>query len=215
VRVSCNCRMVVIFGFGPGGPGDQGEVAPRVCPNCHNKVFLHHVRSKKSARQAPNWASRATRLPRRTAAARQGSRATARDADDRAGSAVAERPDEIPAAAGTALTGRALTSFDPDGIRDPPVCPAGRRLRPCQAGPAGQHRARVDDLGRRRADQTGGPMTRASGKGRGHAVSEWRPERRNNDPAVRPATSDRSRRGGARLAAVAGRWAVVAAAGGS
>jgi hypothetical protein len=43
-------RMVVIFGFGPGSPEDQGEVAPFVCPNCHNQVFLHHVRSKKSVR---------------------------------------------------------------------------------------------------------------------------------------------------------------------
>jgi uncharacterized protein YbaR (Trm112 family) len=42
--------MVVIFGFGPGHPEDQGEVAPCVCPNCHNQVFLHHVRSKKSVR---------------------------------------------------------------------------------------------------------------------------------------------------------------------
>jgi hypothetical protein len=40
--------MVVIFGFGPGSPEDQGEVAPCACPNCHNQVFLHHVRSKKS-----------------------------------------------------------------------------------------------------------------------------------------------------------------------
>jgi hypothetical protein len=38
---------VVIFGFGPGKPEDLGEVAPSVCPNCHNQVFLHHVRSKK------------------------------------------------------------------------------------------------------------------------------------------------------------------------
>ena len=45
-----NDRMVVIFGFGPGSPEDQGEVAPCVCPNCHNQVFLHHVRSKKSVR---------------------------------------------------------------------------------------------------------------------------------------------------------------------
>jgi uncharacterized protein YbaR (Trm112 family) len=43
-------RMVVIFGFGPGSPEDQGEVAPHVCPNCHNQVFLHHIRSKKSVR---------------------------------------------------------------------------------------------------------------------------------------------------------------------
>jgi Short C-terminal domain/zinc-ribbon family len=44
-----NCR-VVIFGFGPGKQEDLGEVAPIVCPNCHNQVFLHHVRSKKSVR---------------------------------------------------------------------------------------------------------------------------------------------------------------------
>ena len=43
-------RMVVIFGFGRGSPEDQGEVAPCVCPNCHNQVFLHRVRSKKSVR---------------------------------------------------------------------------------------------------------------------------------------------------------------------
>ena len=42
--------MVVIFGFGPGHPDDLGEVAPCVCPNCHNQVSLHHVRSKKSVR---------------------------------------------------------------------------------------------------------------------------------------------------------------------
>jgi hypothetical protein len=42
--------MVVIFGFGAGSPEDQGEVAPCVCPNCHNQVFLHHIRSKKSVR---------------------------------------------------------------------------------------------------------------------------------------------------------------------
>jgi len=39
--------MVVIFGFGAGKGEDLGEVAPSVCPNCHNQVFLHHVRSKK------------------------------------------------------------------------------------------------------------------------------------------------------------------------
>jgi uncharacterized protein YbaR (Trm112 family) len=41
---------MVIFGVGPGHPEDLGEVAPCVCPNCHNQVFLHHVRSKKSVR---------------------------------------------------------------------------------------------------------------------------------------------------------------------
>lgn len=39
---------MVIFGFGPGKAEDLGEVAPCVCPNCHNQVFLHHIRSKKS-----------------------------------------------------------------------------------------------------------------------------------------------------------------------
>ncbi len=39
---------MVIFGFGPGKAEDLGEVAPCVCPNCRNQVFLHHVRSKKS-----------------------------------------------------------------------------------------------------------------------------------------------------------------------
>jgi hypothetical protein len=42
--------MVVVFGFGPGKQEDLGEVAPAVCPNCHNQGFLHHVRSKKSVR---------------------------------------------------------------------------------------------------------------------------------------------------------------------
>jgi len=39
--------MVVIFGFGRGSPEDLGEVAPGVCPNCHNQVYFHHVQSKK------------------------------------------------------------------------------------------------------------------------------------------------------------------------
>ena len=34
---------MVIFGFGPGKQEDLGEVAPSVCPNCHNQVFFHHV----------------------------------------------------------------------------------------------------------------------------------------------------------------------------
>jgi hypothetical protein len=49
-RPGLNYRMVLIFGAGPGHPEDLGEVAPCVCPNCHNQVFLHHVRSKKSVR---------------------------------------------------------------------------------------------------------------------------------------------------------------------
>ncbi len=42
--------MVVIFGFGEGKHEDLGEVAPAICPNCHNQVYIHHVRSKKSLR---------------------------------------------------------------------------------------------------------------------------------------------------------------------
>lgn len=42
--------MVVVFSFGPGKQEDLGEVAPAVCPNCRNQVFLHYVRSKKSVR---------------------------------------------------------------------------------------------------------------------------------------------------------------------
>jgi Short C-terminal domain len=49
-RLRFNGRMVVIFGFGAGSPEDLGAVAPAVCPNCHNQVFFHHVRSKKSVR---------------------------------------------------------------------------------------------------------------------------------------------------------------------
>ena len=41
---------MVIFGFGPGKQEDLGEIAPSVCPNCHNQVVLHHVRSRKSVR---------------------------------------------------------------------------------------------------------------------------------------------------------------------
>jgi len=42
--------MVVIFGFGPGKQKDLGEAVQIVCPNCHNQVMLHHVRSKKTVR---------------------------------------------------------------------------------------------------------------------------------------------------------------------
>jgi zinc-ribbon family len=44
---ACLNGRMVIFGFGRDQTDDQGEVAPGVCPNCHNQVFLHHVRSKK------------------------------------------------------------------------------------------------------------------------------------------------------------------------
>ena len=39
--------MVLIFGWGQGSVDDRGEVAPIRCPNCHNDVFLHLVRSTK------------------------------------------------------------------------------------------------------------------------------------------------------------------------
>jgi len=39
--------MVVIFGWGSGRAKDLGEVAPTTCPNCHNEVFLHEVKSDK------------------------------------------------------------------------------------------------------------------------------------------------------------------------
>src|SRR3954454_23490470 len=39
--------MVLIFGWGAGEAKDMGEVAPAVCPNCHNHVFMHHIRSEK------------------------------------------------------------------------------------------------------------------------------------------------------------------------
>jgi len=39
--------LVLIFGWGAGQAQDLGEVAPTTCPNCHNQVFLHHIRSDK------------------------------------------------------------------------------------------------------------------------------------------------------------------------
>jgi hypothetical protein len=39
--------LVLIFGWGQGSVDDRGEVAPVRCPNCHNDVFLHLVRSTK------------------------------------------------------------------------------------------------------------------------------------------------------------------------
>ena len=39
--------MVLVFGWGQGSVDDRGEVAPVRCPNCHNDVFLHLVRSTK------------------------------------------------------------------------------------------------------------------------------------------------------------------------
>lgn len=39
--------MVVIFGFGGSSAQDLGETVPARCPNCHNDVYLHHVRSQK------------------------------------------------------------------------------------------------------------------------------------------------------------------------
>ncbi len=39
--------MVLIFGWGAGEAKDLGAVAPAVCPNCHNQVFMHYIRSEK------------------------------------------------------------------------------------------------------------------------------------------------------------------------
>ena len=39
--------MVLIFGWGSGEAQDLGEIAPVSCPNCHNDVFLHHIKSDK------------------------------------------------------------------------------------------------------------------------------------------------------------------------
>jgi hypothetical protein len=39
--------VVLIFGWGRGPADDRGEVAPLRCPNCHNDVFFHRIRSTK------------------------------------------------------------------------------------------------------------------------------------------------------------------------
>ena len=39
--------MVLIFGWGSSGAQDRGEVAPLRCPNCHNDVYMHAVKSDK------------------------------------------------------------------------------------------------------------------------------------------------------------------------
>ena len=39
--------MVIIFGWGSGQAKDLGPAAPAICPNCHNDVYMHHVRSNK------------------------------------------------------------------------------------------------------------------------------------------------------------------------
>jgi len=39
--------MVLIMGWGGGRTQDLGPVAPATCPNCHNDVYLHQVRSDK------------------------------------------------------------------------------------------------------------------------------------------------------------------------
>jgi uncharacterized protein YbaR (Trm112 family) len=38
--------MVIIFGFGDQAQ-DYGPAAPATCPNCHNIVYLHHIRSER------------------------------------------------------------------------------------------------------------------------------------------------------------------------
>jgi uncharacterized protein YbaR (Trm112 family) len=39
--------MVLIFGWGSGEAQDLGEIAPVNCPNCHNDVTLHHIKSNR------------------------------------------------------------------------------------------------------------------------------------------------------------------------
>jgi hypothetical protein len=39
--------MVLIFGWGSSGAQDRGQVAPLRCPNCHNDVYMHAVKSSK------------------------------------------------------------------------------------------------------------------------------------------------------------------------
>ena len=39
--------MVLFVGWGGGVTDDLGEVAPTTCPDCHNQVFLHQIRSDK------------------------------------------------------------------------------------------------------------------------------------------------------------------------
>ena len=39
--------MVLIFGWGGGPVEDRGEVAALRCPNCHNAVYFHKIRSTK------------------------------------------------------------------------------------------------------------------------------------------------------------------------
>jgi hypothetical protein len=39
--------VVLIFGWGSSGAQDRGEVAPLRCPNCHNDVYMHAVKSNK------------------------------------------------------------------------------------------------------------------------------------------------------------------------
>ena len=43
-----NPGMILIVGWGSGVTQDLGETVPVVCPNCHNHVFLHEIRSNKS-----------------------------------------------------------------------------------------------------------------------------------------------------------------------
>jgi hypothetical protein len=38
---------VLIIGWGGGVTQDLGEVAPTICPHCHNPVFLHQITSNK------------------------------------------------------------------------------------------------------------------------------------------------------------------------
>ena len=102
---------------------------------------------------APSWATPATTPTCQNASARRRPRTTAGDAGGRAEIAVAEQPDGIPAAAGSALSaGRPPTS-----ARRGSGAPPARRLRPPRAVP-----------NPRPAGRTLGPTALLPGDGRAH-----------------------------------------------
>jgi hypothetical protein len=122
---------------------------------CHDETLWHggRINGKAENRQITGRFASPMQPPS------GGRRATAGATGGRAEIEVAERPDGIPAAAGTALIGRALTSFGPTGIRCAacsPGCTAtsGAPDRPCAprslgAGPrTGSANRRVRHRGR-------------------------------------------------------------------
>jgi hypothetical protein len=144
------------------------------------------------------------RLTRRTAAARRSSRDCKRYRRPRR-QAAPERLGDNPAA-GTALIGRALTSFDPDG--------SGIRLQARLGGVFGRagqgQQARIAPGLMTWAG--GGRISRGThdlslGKGQGHAVSEWQPkaEQRPGHVAGDPGCSRRGGPGRPRFAGAVGR----------